>query len=56
MLARTKAEIRARLQLVCAHMSEAMFEELVEKIALNERRSIQRGGAKWNVISNRSTS
>ncbi len=49
-LARMKAEIRARLQPVCGHMSEAMFEELVDKIAVTEKRSLQRNADKWGAL------
>lgn len=51
MTERMKAEIRARLQPVCGHMSDNMFDELVEKIALNEKRALQRGAEKWGTIS-----
>ena len=43
MLGRLKAEISARLRPVCQHMDEAMFDELVDKIAENERRALKRG-------------
>jgi hypothetical protein len=47
MIARLKAEIRARLKPVCLHMDDQMFEDLVEKVAMNERRAIQRAGEKF---------
>jgi hypothetical protein len=42
---RLEAEIRARLQSICDHMSEEDFSALVTKIALTELRS-------WNAGSN----
>ena len=48
---RMKADIRARLRPVCEHMSETVFEELVEKIALNEKRALQRSAEKWGALS-----
>jgi predicted transcriptional regulator len=37
--AKFKDEIRARLQQVCSHLSKESFEELVQKIADEERRA-----------------
>lgn len=37
--AKFKEEIRARLQHVCSHLSKASFEELVQKIADEEKRA-----------------
>lgn len=38
--ARLKEEIRARLRGVCGHLPEASFEELVQKIADQARKSL----------------
>lgn len=46
-IARMKAEIRARLQPVCGHMDDQMFEDLVDKVAMNERRALQRAGERF---------
>ena len=46
-IARMKAEIRARLQPVCGHMDEKMFEDLIDKVAMNERRALQRAGERF---------
>lgn len=35
-LEQTKDAVRSRLRQVCSHMPEADFEQMVEKIALNE--------------------
>jgi hypothetical protein len=50
LLQRMKADIRARLRPVCEHMSENVFEELVEKIALNEKRALQRSAENWGTL------
>ena len=39
---RHEDEIRNRLRPVCSHMKEEMFEELVKKIAENDRKALAR--------------
>jgi hypothetical protein len=41
-LEEVKGQIRRRLRLICAHMEENVFEELVAKIAENELKALHR--------------
>ena len=44
---RHEDEIRNRLRPVCGHMKEEMFEELVRKIAENDRKALARTSTRF---------
>ena len=44
---RHEDEIRNRLRPVCSHMQEEMFEELVKKIAENDRKALARASIRF---------
>ena len=44
---RHEDEIRNRLRPVCSHMKEEVFEELVRKIAENDRKALARASIRF---------
>ena len=44
---RHEEEIRNRLRPVCSHMQEDVFEELVKKIAENDRKALARASIRF---------